>query len=64
MSKTTQPASVNAAPAPIQNLQPVGTPPGGGSWTWDPAQPPAGAWVPLPPKRPTQPVAPINETQE
>ena len=35
------------APAPAEppNLQPVGTPPAGGRWTWD-----AGhqAWVPLP----------------
>lgn len=62
MSKTTTTTAPAAVPA--QNLQPVGTPPGGGSWTWDPTQPPAGAWVPLPPQRTAQPVAPINETQE
>ncbi len=49
--------SKQQAPAPAQdksqdNSQPVGTPPGGGSWTWDTTQ---RAWVPMPTAAPAQP---------
>lgn len=43
-------------PAPAQdNSQPVGTPPGGGSWTWSAEQ---GAWVP------NSPAPATNETPQ
>lgn len=44
-----------AAPAEIpaqDTSQPVGTPPGGGSWIWSPTQ---RAWVPKPTAAPAQP---------
>lgn len=44
------------APAPTAPpAQPIGTPPGGGRWTWD-AQ--AAAWVPLPDLNPAEPDIP------
>ena len=44
--------------APAQdNSQPVGTPPGGGSWTWDATQ---ATWVPAP----AAPAQPNTDAQE
>jgi hypothetical protein len=40
---TTTPAPT-PTPAPAQSTAPIGTPPGGGRWTWDAA---AQAWVPI-----------------
>lgn len=45
-------------PAPAQDSsQPIGTPPGGGSWTWSAEQ----GWVPL---TPASPPAPTETPQE
>jgi hypothetical protein len=40
----------NTQPAQ-DNSQPVGTPPGGGSWTWSATQ---AAWIPVTPAAPAQ----------
>lgn len=50
MSK--QQATAPAQPPAQDNSQPVGTPPGGGSWTWDAA---LRTWVPKPTAAPAQP---------
>lgn len=39
------PAKPKPAPAAAPTLQPIGTPPAGGRWTWDAA---TATWVPLP----------------
>jgi hypothetical protein len=46
--QTNLPAAPTQAPDPAAN-QPTSTPPGGGMWSWDPANPSAvaGGWVNL-----------------
>lgn len=52
-------ATTKTPAAPTQdNSQPVGTPPGGGSWTWSAEQ---AAWVP---RMPTSPAPATNETPQ